>query len=219
MMQGSVEILYVSREIAVCYKPPGVLSQQGSAGQESMLTLLKAELGGDFYPVHRLDRETSGVMVYARTPAAAASLSQMIQQGRMKKEYLAVVQGEPDDTGVMEDLLFHDKRRNKSYVVQRKRSGVKAAKLAYRVLSRQSGRALVQVRLFTGRTHQIRVQFASRGMPLCGDGRYGGGAGALALSAVRLGFPSPATGKWAEFARVPEELGGFTKLPPLQNME
>ena len=183
-----------------------------------MIDLLSAQLGGEIYPVHRLDRQVGGVMVYAKTQRAAAELSRAIQQGTMIKEYLAVVRGGPEeDAGEMQDLLLHDARKNKSYVVSRMRAGVKKARLSYRVLVRKEDRTLVQVRLFTGRTHQIRVQFASRQLPLLGDGRYGGGSGELALWSVRLTFRY--RGKELCFTELPESLGGLTEFPELLTME
>lgn len=182
-----LNILYQDQNIVVCLKPSGVLSQAGREGQESMLSLLTSQLGGDVYPVHRLDKEVGGVMVYARNQKAAGELSRQIQQGDMKKEYLAVVYGCPaENSGVYEDLLLHDMKRNKSYVVERERKGVKKARLSYAVLDKDADKALIQVRLFTGRTHQIRVQFSSRRMPLMGDGRYGGGSGKIHLWSCRL---------------------------------
>ena len=214
----AIEILQQTPAWVLCRKPAGVLSQSGKPGEETMVTLLSSQLGGEVYPVHRLDREVGGVMVYARTQAAAAELSRLVQQGQMKKEYLAVVQGCPEqDAGLLEDLLFHDQRKNKSYVVRRERKGVKKARLSYRVLARAEEAALVQVRLFTGRTHQIRVQFASRGMPLLGDARYGGGSGKLALWSVRLGFLWK--GKQVCQVCLPEGLGPFAELPGLAEME
>lgn len=199
-----LKLLYQDQNIVVCIKPSGVLSQAGQEGQESMLSLLKAQLGGDFYPVHRLDKEVGGVMVYARTQKSAGDLSRQIQQGDMKKEYLAVVSGCSDeDRGIMEDLLLHDMRKNKSYVVDRQRKGVKKARLSYRVLDKAADKTLVQVRLFTGRTHQIRVQFASRKFPLIGDGRYGGGSGKIRLWSCRLTFRYG--GKEMSFSQLPEE--------------
>ena len=183
-----------------------------------MIDLLSAQLGGEIYPIHRLDRQVGGVMVYAKTQKAAAELSRAIQQGTMKKEYLAVVHGCPEaDAGEMQDLLLHDARKNKSYVVSRMRAGVKKARLSYRVLTREEERTLVQVRLFTGRTHQIRVQFASRQLPLMGDGRYGGGSGEIALWSVRLTFPYG--GKTMCFGALPDSLGGLTEFPVLLTME
>lgn len=198
-----MELLYQDQNIVVCVKPTGVLSQTGKEGQESMLSLLSSRLGGDFYPVHRLDKEVGGVMVYARNQKAAGELSRQIQQGNMKKEYLAVVSGCPEaKQGVYEDLLLHDMKRNKSYVVDRERKGVKKARLSYAVLDHNDERSLVQIRLFTGRTHQIRVQFSSRRMPLVGDGRYGGGNGKIHLWSCRLTFRYG--GEWMEFCHLPE---------------
>lgn len=213
-----LQILHQNRDFVVCIKPTGVLSQGGKPGEETMLQLLENQLGDQFFPVHRLDREVGGVMVYARTSKAAGELSKVIQNGEMKKEYLAVVKGKPEpEAGIYEDLLLHDQRKNKSYVVKRLRGGVKKAKLAYGVLSAGEEASLVQVRLYTGRSHQIRVQFASRGMPLLGDGRYGGGSGGIALCSVRISFPF---GKQAYcFTALPEALGGISDLPALRNME
>ena len=143
-----IRILYENQAFAVCLKPRNVLSQAGGPGETSMIDLLSAQLGSEIYPVHRLDRQVGGVMVYAKTQASAAYFSREIQQGNLKKEYLAVVRGAPEeDSGELNDLLLHDARKNKSYVVNRMRGGVKKARLSYGV----------QVRLFTGRTHQIRV--------------------------------------------------------------
>ena len=180
-----------------------------------MLSLLSRQEGGEVFPVHRLDREAAGVMAFARTSAAAARLSEDIRLGRMEKEYLAVVQGIPlERAGTLRDLLFKDSARGRSYVVRRMRKGVKEASLSYHVLSSQEGRSLVQVRLHTGRTHQIRVQFSSRGMPLIGDRRYGGPAAeAIALWSWRLCFPHPDTGEAMVFCCVPE--GGLWQ--PFQN--
>lgn len=213
-----LQILCENRDYVVCIKPSGVLSQTGKPGERTMIALLQEQLGGEIYPVHRLDREVGGVMVYARTSRAAAALSQTIQNGSMKKEYLAVVKGKPEpEAGIYEDLLLHDKGKNKSYVVKRVRGGVKKGKLSYRVLKTAGEKSLVQVRLFTGRTHQIRVQFSSRGMPLVGDGRYGGGSGKIALWSVRLCFPY---GKEMQcFSCLPEELGQLSVDMELYDME
>ena len=216
----SIKILYEDKDIAVCVKPRGILSQAGKPGEETMLTALSGQLGGEFYPVHRLDRQVGGVMVYARSSASAGALGKDIQQGNFKKEYLAAVLGAPAErSGELEDLLLHDARKNKSFVVQRMRGGVKKARLAYLVLAQTQAQSLVQVRLYTGRTHQIRVQFASRKMPLAGDGRYGGGKGDPALWSVRLTFRHPKTRMLVSYQGLPEALGCFTELPALAEME
>ena len=162
-----MDILYQTKDIVVCIKPVGVDSEKGMPG------LLADALGGSFYPVHRLDQGVGGLMVFARSPKAAAELGILIAQGQLSKEYLALVHGCPEDTeGRMEDLLWKDSRKNKVYVVSRQRAGVKKAALRYRVL-RKGEKSLVRVYLETGRSHQIRVQFASRGFPLVGDHKYG----------------------------------------------
>lgn len=161
-----MEILYHDDGLAVCIKPVGM------DAEHDVPAALQQILGGDIFPVHRLDQNVGGVMVFARTKAAAAALSKAVQDGTMVKEYVALVHGTPPESGDWEDLLFKDSRKNKVFVVKRERKGVKKAKLEYRRLS--GGEAsLVRIRLYTGRSHQIRVQFSSRGYPLVGDHKYG----------------------------------------------
>lgn len=176
-----MEILFSDKDIAVCIKPVGLDSEA------EVPQALKERLGGEIFPLHRLDKNVGGVMVYARTKAAAAGLSKAIQNGEMVKEYVAKVHGEPPENGVLTDLLFKDSRKNKVFVVKKVRTGVKEAKLQYRHL----GTGLVHVRLFTGRSHQIRVQFSSRGFPLIGDHKYGSRAEETApmLFSCRITFP------------------------------
>ena len=176
-----MEILYSDKDLAVCVKPVGLDSEM------DMPKALKEALGGEIFPLHRLDKNVGGVMVYARSKAAAAALSKAIQNCEMAKEYVAKVHGEPPQSGVLTDLLFKDSRKNKVFVVKKTRTGVKEAKLQYRHL----GDGLVHVRLFTGRSHQIRVQFSSRGFPLVGDHKYGSRAEETApmLFSCRVTFP------------------------------
>ena len=201
------EILYRDSALAVCLKRPGLLSEEGG-----MPALLREALGGEIYCVHRLDKAVGGVMVYARTKEASAALSAAAARGALEKEYLAVVQGVPtEERGTLRDLLYHDAARNKSYVVTRARRGVREAVLDYRLLGSAAyeGAALSALRivLHTGRSHQIRVQFASRGLPLVGDGKYGASlrGGALALWSASLGFPHPLTGEKLRFSAPPPE--------------
>ena len=157
-----MEILYQDSDIIVCIKPVGLDSEHE----------VPQALGGEIYTLHRLDKNVGGVMVYARTKAAAAALSKAVQDGAMVKEYVAMVHGAPPENGDWEDWLFKDSRKNKVFVVKKQRAGVKKARLTYRAL-RVGKESLVRIRLYTGRSHQIRVQFASRGFPLVGDHKYG----------------------------------------------
>ena len=211
--QGSVrvliEILENGNDTVLCVKPVGVLAQ--GEGEDCLPQLLALQLGCAIYPVHRLDRAVGGVMVFAKAPTAAARLSRAVQEGTMQKEYLAVLEKRPEaDSGLLEDLLFHDRFKNKTFVVKRERKGVKKAKLSYTVLEEADGKCLVHVKLYTGRTHQIRVQFASRGWPLLGDGKYGarGKADAPALWSYALTIAGKRT------CRRPEETGAWEPFFP-----
>ncbi len=199
-----MEILFEDSDIVVCIKPTGVLSQSGNTA--NMPLLLKEAVKSEIYPVHRLDRQAHGLMVFAKTQTAAASLSKQIADHSFIKEYYAEIHGEPKEkSAVLEDLLFKDSRTNKVFTVKRMRKGVKKAKLEYTVkeVRYKNGepRTLVRVRLYTGRTHQIRVQFASRSNPLSGDRRYGAkdDEKALALQSCRLCFSHPASGEMMNF--------------------
>ena len=179
-----MEILYSDKDIAVCVKPVGLDSES-----EVPARLIEI-LGGEIFPLHRLDKNVGGVMVYARSKTAAARLSKAIQDGTMVKEYVALVHGTPPETGDWQDLLFKDSRKNKVFVVKKQRAGVKAARLEFRRLT-EGERSLVAIRLHTGRSHQIRVQFSSRGFPLVGDHKYGSRAEETApmLFSYRITFP------------------------------
>ena len=195
-----MEILYSDRDLAVCIKSVGLDSEA------EVPQALTEQLGGEIFPLHRLDKNVGGVMVYARTRAAAAQLSKAIQSGEMIKEYVAMVHGTPEESGVFTNLLFKDSRKNKVFVVKKQRSGVKEAKLQYRYL----GKGLIHVRLFTGRSHQIRVQFASRGFPLVGDHKYGSRAQETApmLFSCRITFPYQ--GKISQYTALPDWASNVT---------
>lgn len=167
-----IDILFENKDYLACIKPVGIASQND--GAEDMIKILSAQTGSDIFPVHRLDTAVGGTMVFAKNSKTAALLSKQISDGSFKKKYLAVINGVPEEhSAVLEDLLFKDSSKNKSYVVKRERKGVKKAKLEYKVLESNDETALIEVLLYTGRSHQIRVQFASRRMPLIGDGKYG----------------------------------------------
>ena len=207
-----IEIIYKDEDLIVCVKPHGILSVADSSNKENLMSLITQELSDgenkNLCPVHRLDRETAGVMVFARNTKSAAILSEDISNHTdFKKEYLLVVKGCPqDDDGVFEDLLFKDSSKNKVYVVKNNRKGVKYAKLQYKVLNKYEGMTLIKVRLFTGRTHQIRVQFASRGMSIIGDRKYGGEKyPILALYSHSITFRQPTTKEVLSFQSQPTD--------------
>ena len=179
-----MEFLHWDTDIAVCVKPVGLDSEH------DVPAAIAAELGGEVFPIHRLDLNVGGVMVYARSKKAAAALSKAVQEGTMVKEYVALVHGTPPSAGDWEDLLWKDSTKNKVFVVKRMRGGVKKARLEFARLT-EGEDSLVRIRLHTGRSHQIRVQFASRGYPLVGDHKYGARDQAPApyLFSCQLSFP------------------------------
>lgn len=202
-----MQILFEDKDLVVCIKPTGVLSQLGREGERNMLSMLKEQIDSEFYPVHRLDKNVGGVMVYAKNSRSAAALSKQIADHNFVKEYYAVIHGEPEQkSAVLEDLLFKDSQKNKVFVVKRMRKGVKPAKLEYnaeRVAEIENEKiTLVHIRLYTGRTHQIRVQFASRKHPLVGDSRYGAKDGRkdIALWSHKISFTHPASGLKLEYS-------------------
>lgn len=200
-------IIYQDKDIVVCEKPYGVSSQK--SGGENMVDMLTQLCGCEIYPVHRLDTQTTGLMVYAKSQKSAAALSQAVANGKLKKEYICLCHGTMEGKGEMTDYLYHDRIKNKSFVTKNSRGGSKLAQLKYEVISqKQAGECtvlLVKVELLTGRTHQIRVQFASRGYPLLGDGKYGARDNEkIHLHSSFLSFPHPTTGKITEFYSTPE---------------
>jgi len=203
-----MELLYLDEDIIVCIKPPRVLSTDESGG---LPDLIREELGdpkADVRTVHRLDRVVSGVMVVARSHQAASNLSQQIRDDRFNKKYLAVVHGTPvPGKGIMKDLLGRDKARKMTYVAEESGKGIQEAILEYDVLSEKMSMSLVRIHLITGRTHQIRVQFSSRNMPLVGERKYATREDSceIALWSESIGFYHPRTGNWMEFSRQPPD--------------
>ena len=208
----ALKVLFCDASVLVCVKPPDCLSEPGAGRNLPALAAEWLEARGEdgsVRTVHRLDRAVGGLTVLARMQSAAASLIAQIAARTVEKEYLAVLRGVPEENeAVLEDLLFHDSRSNKTFVVARPRKGVREAKLSYRVVGRADGGtgplSLVRVRLYTGRTHQIRAQFSHRGLPLLGDIRYGSRAGhGPALFSCLLAFDHPQTGARMKFESLP----------------
>ena len=198
-----IEVVYRDNDLIVVIKPAGVVSEDG---KNSVPELIREELDvPDAYigTVHRLDKGVGGLMVYSLRPDVTPKLINALSSPDAGKEYIALLSGTPEkDEDFLTDLLYHDRAKNKTYVVARKRAGVKEAKLSYKVKSvDEIGRATVIIKLYTGRTHQIRAQFASRGLPIVGDARYGGGKGEVSLFSYKLSFAHPITQKPMLFER------------------
>lgn len=203
-----MEILYMDEDILVCVKPARVLSTDEPGGLPDLLREALGDPHADIRTVHRLDRVVSGVMVLARNAAAASELSRQIREDGFTKEYSAVLHGCPEEEqGMLCDLLYRDKARRMTMVTKTPGKGVQEAALSYRVVCWQKNLCRVEVRLHTGRTHQIRVQFSSRGMPLVGERKYAvlEDDCEIALWSHKIGFTHPTTGEWVEFVKEPPE--------------
>lgn len=208
-----MEILYIDRDILVCVKPARVLSTDEPGG---LPELIRQELGdpsADIRTVHRLDRVVSGVMVLARNKAAASELSRQIREDEFGKEYLAVLHGVPAEReGRLQDLLGRDKARKMTFVAPEPGKGVQEAALEYELICKNVGMSRVRIKLLTGRTHQIRVQFSSRGMPLVGERKYAvlEDPCEIALWSNCVSFRHPTTGEQVSFRKEPPAVFPWT---------
>lgn len=210
----SIPLLFEDGDIVVCVKPVGVSSEDGG-----LPSLLAGQTGCPrIFCVHRLDTAVSGVMVYAKSGKAAAALSAQMNAGGFEKLYLAAASGVPESSaGIMRDLLFKDSRRNKVFVVRRERRGVRQAELEYAVLgtakTEYGDLSLLRIRLHTGRSHQIRVQLASRGMPIPGDGKYGSRIKCpIALFSSEIAFTHPKTAERVRFSAKAPDIFPFSEF-------
>ena len=202
-----MNILYMDKDIIVCVKPPRVLSTDEPGG---LPELLRQELGdekADIRTVHRLDRVVSGLMVLARNHPAASELSRQIRDGEFKKIYYAAVHGLTPDSGQMRDLMYRDKARKMSFVTDTPSKDAREAVLNYKTLQRENNMSLVEVELLTGRTHQIRCQFAERNFPLLGERKYSqlNDECEIGLWSYKIGFYHPGDKKYREFSLLPEK--------------
>ena len=201
-----MEVLFVDKDIVVCIKPARLLSTDEPGGLPDLVREALGDPKADIRTVHRLDRVVSGVMVLARNAKAASELSRQIREDAFEKDYLAIIHGCPAQAeGTLTDLLCRDKARRMTMVAGEPGKGIQEAVLDYRVLDRTGDMSRVQIHLRTGRTHQIRVQFSSRGMPLVGERKYCTleDPCEIALWSHKIGFSHPTTGKWVVFSPDP----------------
>ena len=204
-----MELVYVDDDILVCLKPARVLSTDEPGGVPDLCREALGNPKADVRTVHRLDRVVSGLMVLARNAPSASELSRQIRENDFAKKYLAVVHGQPEEnSGTFTDLLYRDKQARMTFVTDTPAKGVQEAVLHYEVLSRAEDLSRVHIQLVTGRTHQIRVQFSSRGMPLVGERKYAvlDDACEIALWSYRLAFTHPVTGQAMEFIQPPPDI-------------
>ena len=210
-----MELVYVDNDILVCLKPARVLSTDEPGGVPDLAREALGDPKADVRTVHRLDRVVSGLMVLARNPKAASELSRQIREDGFEKEYLAVAHGCPEaQRGTLRDLLGRDKARKMTFVAPEPAKGVQEAILEYALLNHAANMSRVRIRLHTGRTHQIRVQFASRGMPLVGERKYSelNDPCEIALWSYRIAFTHPTTGQPMEFIHNPPEIYPWTEV-------
>ncbi len=216
-----MEIVYRDEDIVVCLKPAGVLSTDEPGGMPELVRLALGDPVADVRTVHRLDRVVGGLMVLARSAAAAAELSRQIREDEFQKEYLAAVHGDPGENGTLRDLMLRDKARKMSFVTDSPGKGVQEAVLNYLRLDRAADLSLVRIRLHTGRTHQIRCQFAAHGWDLAGERKYSTRADPwpLALWSCRLSFLHPTTGKRLNFEQFPPDIEPWTSFNNLKTLK
>lgn len=209
-----MELIYLDDDILVCIKPARVLSTDEPGGLPDLCREALCDPKADVRTVHRLDRVVSGLMVLARNAKAASELSRQIRDDEFEKEYMAVVHGCPEKRGTLRDLLGRDKARKMTFVASEPAKGVQEAVLHYQLQNTSNGLSRVRIQLETGRTHQIRVQFACRGLPLVGERKYSelDDPCEIALWSYRIAFAHPKTGEKMEFTHQPPETYPWTEV-------
>lgn len=211
-----MDIIYEDRQVLVCYKPAGIPVQSAKVGAMDFVSMVKNELaaksGSEPYLglIHRLDQPVEGLIVFAKTKKAAASLSAQAAGDEMVKQYLAVTCGYPqDEEGMLKDYLLKESKGNSSRIAGKEEKGARLAVLSYQILEKKGDKALIKITLHSGRHHQIRVQTANAGFPLYGDMKYNSEFQTNtvrmfpALCAARLSFRHPENGKKMEFSVPP----------------
>jgi len=200
-----MKLIYHDKDVVLCVKDPGILSTDEPGG---LPDLVRQSLGDqNIRTVHRLDQVVGGLIVLARRAKAASELSRQIREGMFQKEYLAVIQGVPNQAGTLKHLLLRNKQERKTYVVDTLQPKAQEAVLHYQLLETNDGKSLVRIKLETGRTHQIRAQFSGIGMPLLGDKKYGNEEICqVALWSYKIGFEHPYSGEKMEFTQLPPEI-------------
>lgn len=212
MKEKGWKLLFEDNEILVVCKEPGMATQSGNLRTQDLVSRLRNYRSGkgenpEIYLIHRLDQPVGGILVFGKTKKAAADLSMQIQKNRMEKYYRAVVQGKTKELDHLENYLIQDKKQNRAVIAEPGNKGGKKAVLDYITCAEKNNRSLVEIKLETGRFHQIRVQMANCGHPICGDSKYNENAkeekGFPALFAWKLQFKHPVTGKTMVFQENP----------------
>ena len=212
-----INILYEDSDIVVCEKESGLLSEYSENSPISLPKLLASQLNvKELFTVHRLDKDVGGVIVYAKNTQSASKLSSQMTDGSFKKQYVAVASGRlEEESGTLCDLLFHDIKKNKTYTAKKKRAGVKEAILNYNELlyDEENDLSVLNISLVTGRTHQIRVQLASRKCPILGDRKYGSSLNLkpIRLYSYSLSFSHPKSNEIVSVSSTPSWLSEYTK--------
>lgn len=217
-----ITILFEDNHLLVIHKPAGVLSQEDYSGDPDVLTLCKSYIkkehnkpGNVFLGlVHRLDRPVAGVMILAKTSKAASRISEQIRRRTIKKKYLAVVEGIPDNSGMLMHYLLKDKGTNTVNIVSSENRKARKSELIYQKISQKENLALLKISLITGRPHQIRVQLSHEGFPIAGDTKYGSASDTdIALFASELEITHPTLKKPIKFSSAPTKHYPWSKFP------